>query len=934
MSDLSWLGQLGETLFTVPGWNGGTVEELERYLYSQGMTSEKTDEDGLKSFPNWLYRTDDNGVLNLNTTLYDGYGNALTAEQANEMLKNGQASQIFFTPTQGKIRVSAEKKIKGMLAAFGLKVKDGAAWILDNLIENMGYDKARGTWLDITRTGDKAVTTANKKDFEKLKDLLKKNHLLGEDTGTSFVSGNWSLPLSIKHVAAYQNDVAEDLVNNVFEIARKAGYFNYTNISATEIKNIALGKDVSQENMTDDEKNNLDHLGLFSIFISPGQSLRYGEEEEETAKANHPKIYAYYCFNNLDYDYGIEAAENKYIAEGIYLFAKRQNDALYMKSGRNMFLVTYEYDNSTGKYNNYTSITDNPYIYLRMGGTATSINCEVGAIQYDSKGKITGKIKRDNGDIVDYTKFEGLAFISLIGSENSGFTATDYNSNNRFLALATATVGYIFGLENIFPEEGYPRIFQDMIGKTAEEAVISTLPYGESNNGTAGGGVGFMYGTRVTAVKNGININLEKTDADAKVVDPDKSLEEQYQGWTESGQAVVETYPRDDALTQDKNIALPFPMAEDATQAVAQEGTKVYDYAKAQEDAAGAVAVDRAAATDAAAVIDGVLVDPTIQPVIPGGKVEITTPTGTGAGGLWSIYNPTVSQIQRFGKWLWEDPIEGLTQPGDTLKKLFQNPMDAIISLHKVYVTPTTGASQNIKVGYLDSGVSSKTVTNRYVTKGLGSVTINPLNGNFMDFDGVELTIFLPFIGMRSLDTSVCMGATLSLSYRIDILTGAIVASLTVNKNNISGVVYQWVGNMLESVPLTSSNFSQAVNAVIGLVGSAVTTIGTGGATAPMLAGAGINALGSAGTSIQNCGSIGGNAGALASKTPYIVYSIVQTYNPYNWRHIKGLPDNVTQTVGSQSGYIEADEITGTTTMTDEEFRDCKNMFSDGIFIN
>lgn len=918
MAELAWLEMLGETLFTIPGWSGGTVVDLEKYLYSQGMTSEKTYPDGIKSYPNWLYRTDDNGLLNLNTTFYDEYGNELSADEVNERIKNGN-TQIYLSPTQGKIRVAAEKKIKGMLSAFGLKVKDGAEWILDNLIENMGYDKARGTWLDITRTGDKAVTTANKKEFEKLKDLLKKNHLLGEDTGTSFVSGNWSLPAEFHHVAVYQNNVARNMVKVILDEILQAGKIPSSEIESKILESIMEAEGLQEVQLSDDDKA---HLGIFGICYSDGD------------------ICVTYGFNYLDYDYNIIWADNTYFSEGYILAPQREFRTHYQgpSCSRKMFQVDYYPVKGTiivqgGSGYKYCFETDRPYRNqgFRLGGAWRDREdpIEVGSPVQDKNGKITDKIKRYNGDIVPYTDFSGIVIMSRIGNDIRFFQAEDILP--CFFNLTTSDVG--IQLDPDYPKS-YENAYPEIIGLSPIEAVNHISSLDSNNYNTMVPRFGFFYGVHVDGIDNGININLEKTDDKAAVVDPDKSLEEQYQGWTESGQAVVETYPRDDVLTQDKSIALPFPIAEDATQAVAQAGTKVWDYAKAQADAAGAVAVDRATTIDAATVIDGVLVDPTIQPVIPGGKVEITTPTGTGAGGLWAIYNPTVSQIQSFGKWLWEDPIEGLTQPGDTLKKLFQNPMDAIISLHKIYVTPTTGAAQNIKVGYLDSGVSSKTVTNRYVTKDLGSVTISPLNGNFMDFDGVELTIFLPFIGMRSLDTSVCMGATLSLSYRIDILTGAIVASLTVNKNNISGVVYQWVGNMLESVPLTSSNFSQAVNAVIGLVGSAVTTIATGGATAPMIAGAGINALGSAGTSIQNCGSIGGNAGALASKTPYIVYSIVQTYNPYNWRHIKGLPDNVTQTVGSQSGYIEADEITGVTTMTDEEFNDCKNIFSDGIFIN
>lgn len=932
MADFTFLGELGKTLFTIPGWNGGTVEDLDNYLRSLGVTTDKD--------KSWFYRTGQDAGYWLNTAFYDENGNELDTEEVINRLNTGN-KDIYITPQHGRFLANTRKKIKGMLSAFGLKVKEGGEWLIDNLIENMGYDAARGTWVDITKIGDKAVTTATKTDFEKLKGLLKKNNIVGNDTSTSLVSGNWSLPLEIKHVAAYQNQVAIDLLTETASYLKAAGY----TISDTTIRNIALGELVKEsltnEELTEEERT---HLGLFSISLIPSD-----------LETDELRIQAVYCTNNLDADYNISASEDGYILAGTYLIEKKSyaiGPISTSKENGRMFYLSGAI--IKGEIKSDFIVLKNAYEpYKPVWQNAATSGKYRNDVDYaepilDKENKITEYVLTINGEKKLWKEFDGIIAFSVSGNEYHSIYGEHLYSN--FGALGTASVAFIVGKAlNISEDSEYNstfyNIYEDIIGMNYTSAIVYSISKGVSGNyekstkedplNTVFPRVGFAYGTiHTTGIQNGININFEKTDDNAQVVDPDKTLEEQYEGWISNGKAIVETYPKDDTLTQDKGVALPFPVAEDATQEVAQDGTRVWDYTKAAEDAIGAAAVDKAAEIDAATKIDAALVNPTINPVIPGGKVDITTPSGTGSGGLWAIYNPTVAQIQNFGKWLWEDPVEGLTQPGDTLKKLFQNPMDAIISLHKIYVTPTTGGSQSIKVGYLDSGVSSKIVTNRYVTKSLGAVKITPLNANFMDFDGVELTVFLPFIGMRSLDTSICMGATLSLTYRVDILTGAIVASLTVQKNNISGIVYQWVGNMLESVPLTSANFSQAVNAVIGLVGSAVTTIATGGATAPMIAGAGINAIGSAGTSIQNCGSIGGNAGALASKTPYIVYSIVQTYNPYNWINIKGIPDNVTQTIGSQSGYIEADEITGNTIMTDDEYRECEQMFATGVFIN
>ena len=103
--------------------------------------------------------------------------------------------------------------------------------------------------------------------------------------------------------------------------------------------------------------------------------------------------------------------------------------------------------------------------------------------------------------------------------------------------------------------------------------------------------------------------------------------------------------------------------------------------------------------------------DPPVNPPDTGdGDTPPVVPPSGSASSLYAIYNPTLSQINAFGAWLWSDNFV------DQIKKLFNDPMQAIIGLHKVYATPATGGSQTIKVGYLDSGVSSRVVSNQYTT--------------------------------------------------------------------------------------------------------------------------------------------------------------------------------------------------------------------------
>ena len=111
-----------------------------------------------------------------------------------------------------------------------------------------------------------------------------------------------------------------------------------------------------------------------------------------------------------------------------------------------------------------------------------------------------------------------------------------------------------------------------------------------------------------------------------------------------------------------------------------------------------------------------------------GSTPTLVAPTGSPEA-LYAIYNPTTQQVKDLGAWLWSPNFV------DQILKVFSNPMEAIISLHKIYGTPHTANNpQNIKVGYLDSGVSSKVVDEQYITIDCGTVKMYEQYGNVFDY--------------------------------------------------------------------------------------------------------------------------------------------------------------------------------------------------------
>lgn len=302
---------------------------------------------------------------------------------------------------------------------------------------------------------------------------------------------------------------------------------------------------------------------------------------------------------------------------------------------------------------------------------------------------------------------------------------------------------------------------------------------------------------------------------------------------------------------------------------------------------------------------DTPILNPTPNPNPPatggGDTPSVTPPTGT-ASALYAIYNPTLAQINDFGAWLWSENFV------DQIKKLFSDPMQAIIGLHKVYATPITGGSQNIKVGYLDSGVSSKVVTEQYTTINCGSVALSEYFGNVFDYSPyTTVNLYLPFIGIVSLDVADVMRSTLTITYHVDVLTGACLAEVRVKRDNAGGVLYQYSGNAAVTLPISSGSYMGIVTSLASAATGIVGTIASGGALAPMLIGAAGTAL-NARTNVEHSGSFSGNAGAMGGKIPYLIISRPQTELADNYENYIGNPSNTTTTLGSCSGYVQVKE--------------------------
>lgn len=330
------------------------------------------------------------------------------------------------------------------------------------------------------------------------------------------------------------------------------------------------------------------------------------------------------------------------------------------------------------------------------------------------------------------------------------------------------------------------------------------------------------------------------------------------------------------------------------------------------------------------------LIDPT-KPTFPdwddGSGGDGLTPTPTipdgSASALWKIYNPSQAELDSFGAWLWSPAFV------DQILKAFNDPMQAIIGLHKIFVTPPVSGSGSIKVGYLTSSASANYVSAQYVDLDCGSVTVYEYFGNVFDYEPyTKIHLYLPFIGIVQLDNSDIMRGKISVKYHVDVLTGSCLAEVKVTRDGAGGTLYTFSGNCAVQYPVSSGSYVGIVTGLLGLAGGIAGTIASGGALAPALMGAGAS-VGVMHTNVSHTGSISSNAGAMGIKKPYLIIERPQPKLPTNGVNIEGKPENKTLKLSSLHGYVKVKKAHyDGIACTSNELDNIKGLLTSGVYIN
>lgn len=258
----------------------------------------------------------------------------------------------------------------------------------------------------------------------------------------------------------------------------------------------------------------------------------------------------------------------------------------------------------------------------------------------------------------------------------------------------------------------------------------------------------------------------------------------------------------------------------------------------------------------------------------PTDRIELPALPTHGVTDFIKLWNPSDADMVRLTELLFTGNI--FTQ---AIRDLIGQPIDYIVSLGIVPVPLSIGSiSTPFILAHQDAGFNMYGVAQQYMRWPCGSVQVPPYWNSFLDFEPhTSIQLYLPFIGFRDVLPSDVVGKTVSITYHLDVFTGACVAYVA----NEDTILYQYNGTCLCPIPFAAEQMQNLVSGFVGLLGSAATAgaVLTGGFAAgiakSILAGSAIGAASSVLSLPEHKTQHGGNAGStvglLSSRKPYFV---------------------------------------------------------------
>lgn len=317
---------------------------------------------------------------------------------------------------------------------------------------------------------------------------------------------------------------------------------------------------------------------------------------------------------------------------------------------------------------------------------------------------------------------------------------------------------------------------------------------------------------------------------------------------------------------------------------------------------------------------------PQVSQFIPNDGLPTTSAL---AAGFIKAYHLNAAQSQALADFMLTDSFL------NAVKKLNLNPMDYIVGFHLIPVYATSTEAATIYVGGVDTEVGGAKITNEYVQFDCGSIDTTEMYGSFADYEPqTKCSIYIPFCGIKQLKTDDVMRARLTLTYRINVLSGAFTASLRCDTSRkLNAEIYYWAGNMAFSVPITNNDYSSKYMAMANMVMGGVQMLtgnpsGAGQAVSSMID------VVTAKPQLSRTSSLSADAGMMSNYTPFLMVERPEQAIPKNYNQLNGRVSQIGGTVSKFSGYTEFSSVDlSGIPCTDSERDEILSLLKGGVFV-
>lgn len=314
-----------------------------------------------------------------------------------------------------------------------------------------------------------------------------------------------------------------------------------------------------------------------------------------------------------------------------------------------------------------------------------------------------------------------------------------------------------------------------------------------------------------------------------------------------------------------------------------------------------------------------------------------------GNSGLMKVFTPTVAELNAFSRYLWNDNFD-INQ----FKKIVNNPFDLILGFQYLPLKVVIGGTTPVNVGNIlsvDTGLTMSYPTQENYKHSFGTLNLSHQEKKFLDYTPYcKMFIHLPYIGTQAIDADLIRRCSpVELIYKYNIVTGTIVAYLKGTIEGKSGILYEWVGNCNNTLPVANNDYSNAIGGMFSMISNAVGgavfggAIGGGvGASVGAISGA-VSSLNVADTkpTITTQGSIGGMGACLNSSNDAFIITEQQRLSvatsPKGQKHLLGYPRNVSGQIKNSYGYNNIKAIRMSSDIaTQEERQEITNILMEG----